>query len=155
MQKNVLDLVLTAEELTQIDGALETLNNVLLPKLEVLTGSKRDLLIMGDKSIGFVDKAHEVAHQETDLLGSFIDLEAFEHDVQAIDSLRSIKYKLSQLNSAVEDSFAVAGSEAYNASLMVYSLMKNAAKMGHPGAKDKVSELSARFPGRPKKQTDE
>jgi len=49
MQKNVFDLVLTAEELTQIDGALETLNSVLLPKLEVLTGSKRDLLIMGDK----------------------------------------------------------------------------------------------------------
>jgi hypothetical protein len=31
---------------------------------------------------------------------------------------------------------------------MVYSLMKNAAKVGHPGAKEKVEELSARFPGR-------
>eukprot|EP01029_Cantina_marsupialis_P007388 TRINITY_DN18183_c0_g1_i5.p3 TRINITY_DN18183_c0_g1~~TRINITY_DN18183_c0_g1_i5.p3 ORF type:complete len:157 (-),score=16.22 TRINITY_DN18183_c0_g1_i5:3820-4290(-) len=155
MQKNVYDLVLTAEEQTQIDGALKTLTDVLLPKLQVLTQSKRDLLILGDKSIAFVDKAHEVARQETDLLDSFIDYEAFNHDVQAIGTLRSIDYKLQQLHSAVEDSFLLAGSEAYNASLMVYSLMKNAAKMGHPGAKDKVDEMSARFPGRTKKKTDE
>jgi len=155
MQKNLFDLVLTAEEQTQINDALKVLDDVLLPKLQVLTEGKRDLLIMGDKSIGFVDKAHEVARQETDLLGSFIDLEAFDHDVLAIGSLRSIEFKLTQLHSAVEDSFAVAGSEAYNASLMVYSLMKNAAKMGHPGAKDKVDEMSARFPGRSKKKTDE
>ncbi|RUT78577.1 hypothetical protein [Ancylomarina longa] len=155
MQKNLFDLVLTAEEQTQIDDALKVLDDVLLPKLHILSNGKKDLLNMGDKSIGFVDKAYEVARQETDLLGGFIDLQAFNHDVTAIGSLRSIEFKLSQLHSAVEDSFAVAGSEAYNASLMVYSLMKNAAKMGHPGAKDKVDEMSARFPGHTKKKTDE
>ncbi len=29
---------------------------------------------------------------------------------------------------------------------MVYSLMKNAASMGHPEAKEKVNELKKRFP---------
>lgn len=155
MQKNDIDLELTAEEQTQVDDALKVLGDVLLPKLTVLTNGKKDLLNLGDKSIAFVDKAYESAQQETDLLGSFIDLEAFGKDKKAIDSLRSIDFKLTRLQSAVDDSFAVAGSEAYNAALMVYSLMKNAAKMGHPGAKDKVDEMSARFPGRSKKKTDE
>ena len=155
MQKNDIDLELIAEEQTQVDDALKVLSDVLLPKLTVLTNGKKDLLNLGDKSIAFVDKAYESAQQETDLLASFIDLEAFGKDKKAIDSLRSIDFKLTRLQSAVDDSFAVAGSEAYNAALMVYSLMKNAAKMGYPGAKDKVDEMSARFPGRSKKKTDE
>jgi hypothetical protein len=155
MQKNLFDLVLTAEEESKVDDALKVLSEVLLPKLQVLTASRRQLLVLGDKSVAFVSKAHEVARQDTDLLDSFIDLEAFDQDVDAMGKLRSIDYKLKQLHSAVEDSFSIAGSEAYNAALMVYSLMKNAAKMGHPGAKDKVEELSARFPGRSKKKTDE
>lgn len=149
MQKNLFDLVLTAEEEAQINEALNTLNDVLLAKLKILPKEeKRDILIMGDKSVAFVDKAHEVARQEGSLLSAFIDFEAFDRDVQAIGALRSIDFKLGQLVSAVEDSYAMAGSEAYRTSLIVYSLMKNAAKMGHPGAQDKLNELSKRFPGR-------
>lgn len=156
MQKNLFDLVLTAEEQTQIDTALQTLNDVLLAKLKVLPKEeKKDILIMGDKSVAFVDKSHEIAKQETAMLGGFVDFDAFDHDVEAIGTLRSIDYKLSEIVSAVKDSYALAGSEAYRTSLMVYSLMKNAAKMGHPGAQDKLDELSKRFPGRGVKKTEE
>jgi hypothetical protein len=156
MQENLFELVFTTEEVTQVDNAIEVLETVLLPKLTILEkGEKQDLLIMGDKSVAFVDKALEVARQEDGLLSAFVDLEALTKDVQAIDRLRSISFKLSQVQSAVNDSYAMAGSEAYKASLMVYSLMKNAAKMSHPGAKEKVEELSARFPKRRKKKAGE
>ena len=153
MQKNLFDLVLTAEEETQINEALKTLNDLLLPKLKILPKEeKKDILIMGDKSVAFVDKAHEVARQESGMLSGFIDFGAFDRDVQAIGTLRSIDFKLSQLVAAVVDSYALAGSEAYRTSLIVYSLMKNAAKLGHPGAQDKLNELSKRFPGRGSKK---
>lgn len=149
MQENEFDLQLTEEEKATVKQALTNLNNVLLPKLAVLNkGEKRDLLIMGDKSVAFVEKALEVARQENGLLSAFIDQNAFESDVKAIETLRSFEYQVKAISSAIDDSYALAGNEAYKTALMVYSLMKNAAKMGHPGAKEKVEELSARFPGR-------
>ncbi|MCT4588870.1 MAG: hypothetical protein N4A71_13675 [Carboxylicivirga sp.] len=110
MQENTFDLQLTEEDQATIKKALTDLNNVLMSKLVVLNkGEKRDLLIMGDKSIGFVEKALEVSRQETGLLGSFIDQPAFENDVRAIEILRSFDYQVKAINSAIDDSYAVAG----------------------------------------------
>lgn len=156
MQENTFDLQLTDEETATVKQAISDLNTVLMPKLAVLNkGEKRDLLIMGDKSVAFVEKALEVTRQDVDLLGGFIDEVAFENDVKAINTLRSFEYQVKAINSAIDDSYAMAGNEAYKTALMVYSLMKNAAKMGHPGAKEKVEELSARFPGRKRTATAE
>ncbi len=156
MQENNFELTISADEETQISAALKTLEDVLLPKLVVLEKSeKHDLLRMGDKSVAFVDKSLEVAKQDATLLSTFVDVNAFELDVASINKLRSYGYKFDRLSSAINDSYTLAGHEAYNASLMVYSLMKNAAKMGHPGAKEKVEELKQRFPrGRRKKATE-
>jgi hypothetical protein len=149
MQENEFDLQLTSEQTTQVIDAINVLKTVLMPRLKVLNkDEKRDLLFMGDKSVAFVEKALEVTRQEINLLGAFIDEVAFENDVNAINTLRSFEYQVSSISSAIDDSYAIAGSEAYKTALMVYSLMKNAAKMGQPGATEKVEELSARFPGR-------
>ncbi|MBK3519542.1 hypothetical protein [Carboxylicivirga marina] len=147
MQENRIDLSINAEEETQVNDALQVLENVLMPKLIVLEKSeKNELLRMGDKSVAFVDKSLEIAKQDTALLDAFVDIPALEKDVDAISRLRALSFKVECIASAIDDSKALAGHEAYNTSLMVYSLMKNAAKMGHPGAKEKVTELKQRFP---------
>ncbi|WP_439185317.1 hypothetical protein [Carboxylicivirga taeanensis] len=139
-----------------MNEAIKVLEQVLMPKLFVLEKSeKADLLRMGDKSVAFVDKSLEIAKQDTALLNAFVDVSALEKDVDAITRLRGLSFKLDRIASAIEDSKALAGHEAYNASLMVYSLMKNAAKMGHPGAKEKVAELKQRFPRARTKKTSE
>lgn len=157
MQENNFELEITDEEKVQVDTAFATLKAVLMPKLRVLEKSeKRDLLRLGDKTVAFVDKSLEIAKQDASLLGAFVDVDAMGSDVNAINTLRSYEYQFNELLSAIDDSFALAGHEAYNASLMVYSLMKNAEKMGHPGAKEKVAELKKRFPRtRSKKATQE
>ncbi|TLX76136.1 hypothetical protein E9993_07955 [Labilibacter sediminis] len=153
MQENNFELAITAEEETTIQDALKTIEDILLPKLVVLEKSeKNELLRMGDKSVAFVDKSLEIAGQDAGLLRSFVDVGALTADVEAIKKLRSLGYQFDRLSSAIDDSFTLAGHEAYNASLMVYSLMKNAAKMGHPGAKEKVDELKQRFPRRKTKK---
>lgn len=147
MQENRIDLSITVEEETQVNEALQVIESVLMPKLIVLEKSeKNELLRMGDKSVAFVDKSLEIAKQDTTLLDAFVDIPALEKDVDAISRLRALSFKVERIASAIDDSKALAGHEAYNTSLMVYSLMKNAAKMGHPGAKEKVAELKQRFP---------
>ncbi|MCT4643529.1 MAG: hypothetical protein N4A74_00980 [Carboxylicivirga sp.] len=147
MQENLFEFNLTAEQETQVEDAIKVLETVLMPQMYVLEKSeKADLLRMGDKSVAFVDKSLEIAKQDTALLDAFVDISALEKDVDAISRLRALSFKLDRIASAINDSKALAGHEAYNASLMVYSLMKNAAKMGHPGAKEKVAELKQRFP---------
>ncbi len=154
MQENRIELNITEEEQTQVNEAINVLEQVLMPKLFVLEKSeKADLLRMGDKSVAFVGKSLEIAKQDAVLLEAFIDVPALEKDVAAITSLRALSFKVDRIASAIDDSKALAGHEAYNASLMVYSLMKNAAKMGHPGAKEKVAELKQRFPRTRTKKT--
>lgn len=154
MQENNFELEISSEEMEQINGAIELLETVLLPKLTVLEKSeKSDLLRMGDKSVAFVDKSLEIAKQDTALLDAFVDVNALAKDVAAINNLRSLTYRLDKVGSAIDDSYILAGHEAYNASLMIYSLMKNASKMGHPGAKEKVDELKQRFPRTRRKST--
>ncbi|MBS2213194.1 hypothetical protein KEM09_17405 [Carboxylicivirga mesophila] len=147
MQENRIELNITDEEQAQVNEAINVLEQVLLPKLYVLEkDEKADLLHMGDKSVAFVDKSLEIARQDEALLDAFVDVSAMAVDVGAVSLLRSLSYKVERIASALEDSKALAGHEAYSTSLMVYSLMKNAAKMGHPGAKEKVAELKQRFP---------
>ncbi|TRX65888.1 hypothetical protein [Carboxylicivirga sp. M1479] len=147
MQESLFEFNLTAEQETQIEDAINVLETVLMPQMYVLEKSeKAELLRMGDKSVAFVDKSLEIAKQDTALLDAFVDVLALEKDVNAISRLRALSFKMERIASALDDSKALAGHEAYNASLMVYSLMKNAAKMGHPGAKEKVAELKQRFP---------
>ncbi|WP_282038886.1 hypothetical protein [Saccharicrinis aurantiacus] len=147
MQENNFELVLTDEEQTAIDDAIGVLESTLLPKLIVLDKSeKSDLLRMGDKSVAFVDKSLEVAKLDAPLLSAFVNVAAMSKDVDALSTLRTYAFQLDKIVGAINDSKALAGHEAYNASLMVYSLMKNAASMGHPGAKEKVNELKKRFP---------
>lgn len=156
MQENRFDLTLTTDEEAKVDAAIEVLVTVLLPKLFVLEKSeKADLLRMGDKSVAFVDKSLEIARQDNALLEAFVDVPALERDVDAIARLRALSFKIDRIASAINDSKALAGHEAYSTSLMVYSLMKNAAKMGHPGAKEKVEELKQRFPRTRKKSAAE
>ncbi|WP_421920218.1 hypothetical protein [Marinifilum sp.] len=51
-------------------------------QIEILPNEeKKNISIMGHKSVAFVDKVLELVKQAAPMLGGFIDLEAFDHDV--------------------------------------------------------------------------
>lgn len=101
---------------------------------------------MGDKTLSFVEKALEYCKQEPQLYDSFVDVPEFETDLQGFVTLRSLSSQLETITSGMDDSMMMSGSEAYNAALVSYSILKNASRIHHPGAKDKVAELANRFP---------
>ena len=147
MVENRISFVLSEEDKTTVNNALAYLRNVLLPKLITLSATDRqEVPRMGDKTVSFVEKALEYCRQEPQLYSNLVDVQEFEVDVTAYSTLRSLYSQLETITSAIDDSMLLSGSEAYNAALISYSLLKSAGRTNHPGAKDKVAELSNRFP---------
>lgn len=147
MIENRISFALTAEEQAQVNGAIETLRTVLIPKLITLSATDRqEMARMGDKTLSFVEKALEYCKQEPQLYDRFVDVAEFDKDLQGFATLRSLASQLETITSGLDDSMMMSGSEAYNAALVGYSILKNASRIHHPGAKDKVTELANRFP---------
>ncbi|MDR3350270.1 MAG: hypothetical protein LBN98_01315, partial [Prevotellaceae bacterium] len=108
---------------------------------------RRDLPKMGNKTLSFVEKAIEYARYYPQLRPSYLDMPAFEADVSDATGLRTVHIAAKQLSDDIDDTVMVAGSEAYQASLVFYNAIKAAAAQDVPGAKEVYEDLKARFPG--------
>jgi len=152
---NLISLNLTQEEDDAIKQAIATLNTTLLPKLITLTKEERiGLPKMGDKTLAFTTKANEYAQQKEELVPPYISVGEFTTDLNATTSLREYAQQLTPLMEALDDSIMAAGSEAYQAALLFYSMIKTAAHNNIPGAKAIADELSLRFSWRINKNLD-
>lgn len=147
-QENLFDLNIPTDDLQAVQDALQTLATRLAPHLTSLsTDDRRALPKMGDKSLAFVRKAREYAHNHPDLVPGFLSLELFENDLRAVDTLSNLRRVLQPLADNLEDSLMLGGSEAYQAALVFYRSVRAAAQSGQPNAKTVYEDLSARFPG--------
>ena len=156
MADNRISLKINDEKLVRINDALTVLETELGPNLITLTKEDRkSILRLGDKSQAFVDKAYEVAKLDATIVTPLVSIEEFGIDLESLKLFRNLNYRLEKLASDMDDSEALAGHEAYQAALQTYALFKNAAKMGHPGAKAMVDQLKERFPRVSKKKTEE
>lgn len=145
-----------AETLAQAVGLAEELLTLLSPYFLSLTPDQRkSMLKMGDKTLGFVEKAAEFAAGNPSLCPPYLNLEDFKIDVDDAIGLRGLLNKLQQLTYGTDDTMMVAGGEAYNAALVFYASVKGAAKQNVPGAKAVYEELRKRFPGRGKAQSNQ
>jgi len=147
-QDNLFDLNIPADDLQAVQEAIQTLAAKLAPHLTGLsTDDRRALPKMGDKSLAFVRKAREYAHNHPDLVPGFLSLDLFESDLRAVDTLSNLQRVLQPVVDNLEDSLMLGGSEAYQAALVFYRSVKAAAQSGQPNAKTVYDDLSARFPG--------
>lgn len=152
---NIISLNLTTEEDEAIKQAISTLNTTLLPKLITLTKEERiELPKMGDKTLAFTTKANEYTAQNEALVPPYFSVEEFTTDLNATTQLRGYAQQLAPLMEALDDSTMAAGSEAYQAALLFYSIIKTAAENNVPGAKVIANELSQRFSWRTKQEPD-
>jgi hypothetical protein len=141
-------------DMTAIKGSIDTLKARLLPHLKTLSPEeRRDILKMGDKTVPFVRKTLEHCRECPDLVPRFLDVNGLASEMSAFESIRTLLQPLLQLSAALRDTMILAGSEAYYAALSFYSSARNAMKSKVPKAKTIYSDLSNRFPGRPKKNS--
>jgi hypothetical protein len=132
-----------AQAQANIDATLALLAPYLLP---LTPTERRDLPKMGDKTLSFVEKAQDYAHQYPQLCPSYLNLTEFDTDMTDATGLRRVHITARQLSDDIDDTAMVAGSEAYQAALVFYNAIKAAAAQDIPGAKEVYNDLKTRFP---------
>lgn len=106
---------------------------------------------MGDKSRAFVGQALAVAEQDDSFLPRSFDAAEMRQDVELIEALAPIMTAVTQLNELLGDTFALAGSDAYSAALLVYGAAK---RNGKGAALDTLADsLGQRFARKSKDKT--
>jgi GrpB-like predicted nucleotidyltransferase (UPF0157 family) len=101
---------------------------------------------MGDKTLSFVEKALDYSHHYPQLCPSYLNVAEFDIDMKDATGLRTVHIAAKQLSDDIDDTVMVAGSEAYQASLVFYNAVKAAAAQDIPGAKEVYADLKSRFP---------
>jgi hypothetical protein len=149
MKENQHTQVIPSTVLTQAQTKIDEANTLLAPYLLALTPAERQgLPKMGEKTIGFVEKAYDFARQNPNLVPPYLGIDAFGVDFSDAHGLWTLLNSVQQLEEGVSDTEMIAGSEAYQAALVFYKSVKMAAAQVIPGAKAVYEELKTRFPQR-------
>ncbi|MDR1369585.1 MAG: hypothetical protein LBJ72_05595 [Dysgonamonadaceae bacterium] len=130
-----------------MQNLLKQVNSILLPYVTPLTPDERRIMAkMGEKTLSFVEKAHEFAVQNPNLVPPYLDMQAFDIDFADAHNLLAALLISQQLHENIDDTSMVAGSESDQAALVFYNSVKMAARQDIPGAKAVFEELRKRFP---------
>lgn len=139
-----IDASLSAENVQEIEAALEAIKQK-LPFLITLTiEERRRLFKMGKARFSFVQDSLAIARANPEILPASFDLSAFERDLALAKELANLRLRVNQLNEQLDDTLIAVGSEALSSSLNVYDYLKTAAKQ-YPGLKGAIEELSLQF----------
>jgi hypothetical protein len=87
---------------------------------------------MDEKTLSFVEKAHEFAKQNPDFVPPYLNMTDFDIDFADAHNLWSILLASKQLHENIDDAVMVAGSEAYQAALIFYNSVKMAVRQDVP-----------------------
>ncbi|MBD2461327.1 hypothetical protein H6G89_09735 [Oscillatoria sp. FACHB-1407] len=142
---NLISASLPAADQADILTALTTIREKLPFLLGLTPEQRRSLCRMGDKSRAFVDRALELATQNADLMPRCLDVEEMRRDLELVEALYPILFSIGQLKELIEDTYLLAGSEAYSAARTAYnSARANGKTMGLSEAVDQMGRHFSR-----------
>lgn len=145
--KNLHAKAIPAQTLEQAHALLKQAAELLAPYTLALTPAERqEIPKMGEKTLAFVDKAHQYAQENPAIRPPYLDMDAFDIDFADAHDLWPLQLLIRQFGEAISDTAMVAGSEAYQAARLFYNASKTAAAQNVPGAKAIHEDLRARFP---------
>lgn len=145
LQLNRISAVLSDE---QVNQALEQIKSLTtqLPFLLGLNNQERvGLTKINRDNKFFVQDTIEVVKEDSGLLPTYVSLEELRKDYNLYLKLDQIILAIDELRQKLDDTQMLAGSEAYNTSLMVYRMYQLAAQNGIPGADTIYRKLKTRF----------
>jgi hypothetical protein len=133
----------------KIDEAMPLLAPYLL---ELTLVERQKLPKMGEKPIGFVEKAHDFAQKNLAHIPPYLDLAAFGADFADAHALWTLLNSVRQVEEGIDDTEMTAGSEGVSGGWCFTNPSKMAASQDIPGAKAVYEELRTRLSqgGRPR-----
>jgi hypothetical protein len=147
MKSNKHSQSIPAATLEQAKAKIEEAANLLKPYLIALTPTERqEIPKMGPKTLNFVEKAHEYAHENPNLVPNYLDMVEFDTDFADAHGLWTLYNRTLQLTEGINDTQMTVGSEAHQTALVFYNSVKIATSQGISGAKAVYEELKKRFP---------
>lgn len=147
---------LQPDDFNAIKQAIQEIRNR-MPFLLGLTLEERKKLAKINRSNKlFVSDAIEVARENPEVLPYYLTVHELEQDFTLFQQLSELLFPLEQLYERVRDTQMLAGSEAYQTSLVLYKLTRVAAEAGMPGMDTAHAKLKVRFEGQgPQGNTEE
>ncbi|MBN3890250.1 MAG: hypothetical protein HWQ43_14150 [Nostoc sp. JL31] len=135
---------LSPQDIQEIKAALQTVQKKMPFLITLSTEERRKLVIMGDKSLAFVNNSITAAQSNREILPATFDVEELVQDYQLAAALTELLTSMQQLTEQVDDTLMAVGSEAMTSSLTVYDYVKTASKKT-PGLKTVAEQLGERF----------
>lgn len=156
MAKNLIDVVIPQEVVTQVQGRVNELRELLTPYLVTLTKEERaSLPKISDKTMPFVSKTVEYVGTNPKLIPPMMEAPEMIKDFERHQALQPIFNLIDQLADNISDTMMISGHEAYVQALLYYSSVKLAAKQGDPDAKSIQEDLGKRFVVKSKRKPEE
>ncbi len=143
MSQNLISMVLSADQLTAIDGALATLVQNLSGLVALQPSQRRELYKMGEKSEQFGRQTLNVLTNNPQIVPPSLGLAEAQQDVAALDALRPRLQRMKRLVERGEDTETALGSDIMSTALEGYGLLKVSGK--NQGLDGLRQELSSRF----------
>ncbi|MCU0692141.1 MAG: hypothetical protein MUF54_12145 [Polyangiaceae bacterium] len=144
MTGNRVDAVLTDAQVEEAKTHVRAVAATFPFAVALTDDERRALPKLGDKSLAFVEKALEAAKAKPKLIPEAVRVDAFERDLVLYKQAGEVARSLAAVTRSVEDTQMVAGSEAFQAALIVYGFLQSASGL-EPGLQEVVRELGARF----------
>ncbi|MCK6387395.1 hypothetical protein [Zoogloea sp.] len=128
MSQNLVSLALSADQLTEVNKALDMLEKNLEGLISLSADDRAELRKMGPKSEMFARKAHDVLAQAPEILPGTFELADFTADIEALDQLRPVFTRIAALAGRADDTEMALGSDIFTAALEGYRFAKLAGK---------------------------
>lgn len=146
MAENRISLNIPEADQTEIQAAIQTLQDKLMPYLITLSTEERGSIPkMGDRNFSFVKDTKLHIDQNPTLVPGYLDVAEMQTDLEAVALLEEYFNSLQQVQQAIDDSMMLAGSEALTTALSFYAAVKSASKQKAPGAKVVYDDLKRYF----------
>lgn len=144
--KNTVSIQIPEAELQTVKEAIATLKTTLSPYLIAISADERQRIPkMGDGTIPFVEKVMDYAQEDSQFLPPFVDLNELSKDWEVVKRLAPLLRDLQQVESNLNDTVMMAGSEAYVGALGYYNSVKYGARVNVADAKVIHEDLKQRF----------
>ncbi|NOS94061.1 MAG: hypothetical protein HOP30_19260 [Cyclobacteriaceae bacterium] len=144
MNRTSISATMSQAELDAVKAAIIAIDNQMPYLISLSKDERRALTKLGPKSVDFVQEAHTAAENFASILPPVFDRVEYGKDTALFKALGEAKLLINSLNEKINSTYMAVGSEAMNASLTVYELVRSASKTT-PGLKSVSEELSKRF----------
>ncbi len=152
-QTNIISAELTDEALNNSVAGIKQVESNLSFALTYNVEDRVTLARIGPKIMDFSEKCYEYLVKNPQFKPEFLDEVEFKKDVDLSKKLQILRNHLVPLVEKLNNTHAVAASEAYMAARLFYHHIKNAARANVPGASAITEELSKLYDRKPSEKT--